>query len=352
MTFNEIDEPKNEPILYRQVIAELADNGFNLTPAGQDTDQLMIVSAAGEMKAGRGDGVLYTMHFGNPVSGEEEEIEIGLARNNDGNNDGPEEASNESGPDTEGQPEAEVEQPDDEAKKDQILNRFLMIRVSFDESLLGEKPNEPSAPVEPVKPEGYVAAANPTKSENESASSEDDAAPTPEDNDNEQTEKELKDDRPEAFKEYDRLLDEFNQAKSQYEIQLTQFETATSDFAEKVAEGQKLVSELNERFGKWFYVISADNLESIQLTKADLISDKPKVEADIQPPAGLPARPNINLDGALPVIPEAAKQESTDESGEAESKDGAESGNETKTDETTENAEGDEESAETQSGGV
>jgi hypothetical protein len=66
---------------------------------------------------------------------------------------------------------------------------------------------------------------------------------------------------------------------------MKKFETA-------VNEGLKLVDELNQRFGPWFYVISADNLQSLQLKREDLVTAKNKPAVAPQ----LPTRPNILLD--------------------------------------------------------
>ncbi|MEM9410673.1 MAG: hypothetical protein AAGA30_06140, partial [Planctomycetota bacterium] len=106
--------------------------------------------------------------------------------------------------------------------------------------------------------------------------------------------------RPEAFQKYDQELLDYQTKKAEYEMKLTEFQDEQSEFNKKIAEGQKLVDELNERFGAWFYVISADNLKSLQLNRSELVSEKEKLEADIEPantePAGLPNRPNIILD--------------------------------------------------------
>ena len=325
LTLNEIEELKSNIPLFRQIMAEtqaeLSNNGFNLAPAAQGSEKLTIVSASGEVSAGTGDGVVYTMHFGNPVSGGDEEIEIGNS-NSEAKEPQTGEEKNEDEAEVQ-QPAAEGQLPDAEAEddKEEIKNRFLMIRVAFDETLLSDKPNEPIEPVEPKKPEGYVAA------EERSDEDSDDAAPKPEGevaddaeavaDDAEATpdDAEPQDDRPEAFKEYDRLMEEFSQSKKQYELQLAQFEAASKTFEAKVAEGQKRVGELNERFGKWFYVIAADNLESLQLGKDDLVSANQPVEADIKKPGegGLPTRPNIKLDGDLPMVPGLSESDSADE---------------------------------------
>ena len=85
---------------------------------------------------------------------------------------------------------------------------------------------------------------------------------------------------------------EYDQAKTEYELELSRYEDDLKAFNEQVDEGRKLVAELNERFGAWFYVISADNLESLQLNRADVVTVK-EVEEPVE--EGLPERPDLNI---------------------------------------------------------
>ena len=328
---NEIEELEKDRRLKVQVFGqfqqELSDYGFNLTPVAQNSNELTIVSNTGQISAGTSEGVLYTLQFGNPVSGDEDEIEIGIspsksdessAANDDEESQGESEAATDS---TDG------DKASDGAEED-VKNRYLMIRVSFEESLLGEKPERPTAPQEPEKPEGYVPASDhPNDAEN--AENQDDA-PAPEgeetkpaegEDTGEQAETEEQaetDARPQEFKDYDLALATYKQEQTEYELKLTQFEEKQKEFDEKIADGEKRVAELNERFGKWFYVISADNLDSLQLKKADLVSEKEKVETTETPafPGGLPERPNLNLDDVMPMI--KPPTESTEGPGETE----------------------------------
>lgn len=43
-----------------------------------------------------------------------------------------------------------------------------------------------------------------------------------------------------------------------------------------LAAGRELTDELNSRFARWYYVISAENFEKLALTRDDLLKDKPK----------------------------------------------------------------------------
>jgi hypothetical protein len=46
--------------------------------------------------------------------------------------------------------------------------------------------------------------------------------------------------------------------------------------ADKIKAAQKRVDDLNGRFAKWYYVISAESFDSIHLKRKDLVRDKPK----------------------------------------------------------------------------
>lgn len=306
-----------------QFLGELSDNGFNLTPVAENSQELTIVPNAGQMVVGRGDGVVYTLLFGNPVSGDENEIEIGSGSSDDSSTDDkpvddasedPDGASEKTDADNAAADPAAAE---NDAEQEAVKNRFLMIRVDFDEAMLADKPVAPEAPTEPEKPAAYVPA--PAEESEAAAAEEDpqaadagsdakDADATTDDTEDEAKEAK-KDDRPEAFVAYEQALAEYGQQKTQFEMQQAKFEDDTKQFDERVTEGEKLVSELNQRFGAWFYVISGDNLESLQLSKDDLVSAKEEPAA-AKPPTGLPGlptRPNIQLGtepAQQPVIPE------------------------------------------------
>lgn len=51
---------------------------------------------------------------------------------------------------------------------------------------------------------------------------------------------------------------------------------AHARWAARVEAGQKRADELNARFAKWYYVISADSFDNLRLRRADLLRDKPK----------------------------------------------------------------------------
>ena len=109
---------------------------------------------------------------------------------------------------------------------------------------------------------------------------------------------------------YDMALNAFESAKSDHEMNLTRFKQENEAFDKKIEDGKKLVEELNQRFGDWYYVISASNLNTLQSTRADVV--KP-IEA---PPgaatSAMPTTPDIsfpNLPGGSTFDKEPAKTE-------------------------------------------
>ena len=291
---------------------ELDQKGFNL--AGTE-NKLELVSKYGELTVGTDKGVQYTLHIGNPVEGDETEIEIGTTSDESAaSDDGSAEKETASGEDEaakDGEAKTDGEDSEEEAEVD---NRYLLVRVALDESLINPKPEKPVEPVAPVAPEGYQPV--PDEPEKKDADTEVDAeapegirapddvdAPEGEkasqdgDADDKDPEKKSKPDREPEFVKHDEALKAFEEAKVQYELDLTRFEDDTKAFAEKVAEAQKLVDELNERFGEWFYVMSAENLNTLRTERVDLVTKKePEPGSEPAPPAA----PNISFP-ELPV---------------------------------------------------
>lgn len=240
---------------------ELSERGFQFAKKGE---QLILVSEAGEFVAGTEDGVAYTLQFGKPVEGDEEAIEIG--KGNDKPADG-----------TDKPVDGEAAKADAAANPVASgKNRYVMIRVSVDPSLLGGQPVAPVEPAKPAQPEGYVPRPAPAQpAEGEAAAAQQPETP---------------DTRDSKFIEYDAQLKAWEGARTTYELEKTQHEMKLKEFDEKLKAAQKRVSELNDRYGSWYYVVSAENLAGLLVKRADL--EKPKA-----PPAdALPARPNINFE--------------------------------------------------------
>ena len=304
LKINEIPELMKDPAQFNRRLQELQvqliEYGFNLLPTEVE-GQLQLVSNFGELEVGTGAGVLYTMQFGKSLDGDEGEIEIGSPKDEKAADEDSGEEKTEDGAAAEGA---------NESKEEDIKNRYVMIRVSLDEKLLGEKPVKPEPPVEPVKPEGYVPASD-EAADSTGDAADDDAAPAPEgsetDDDgakkDEPSEENAKEERDPKFVQYDQMLKEFDSKKTQYELELTRFADETKSFEEQFKKGEQRVKELNERFGSWFYVISSENLKSLQLKRTDLVSVKEKAEGDapVAPGVGLPDRPNLNFNMGDPA---------------------------------------------------
>ncbi len=65
-----------------------------------------------------------------------------------------------------------------------------------------------------------------------------------------------------------------------------------------VNAAEKRVAELNDRFGSWYYVVSAENLAGLLIKRTELEQAKP------EPEGGLPERPNIDFEEAeVPPAP-------------------------------------------------
>ena len=283
--------------------SDLAEKGFNF---GGTQEKLELLSENGELEFGTTGGLRFRLHVGAVVSGDDQAIEIGTTA-------GDGESTNES--DLESDESAEDKKSGDES------NRFLFVRVSFDEELLDDKPVEPTMPEEPSKPEGYVAFVAPqTPGESAGDDAQSDESETSTGDDDEKAEP--VDDRDPKFIAYDKAMKEYETAKSEHEMDLTRFKQDTEAFEEKVEEGKALVKELNERFGDWFYVISAENLKTIQSKREDLVKFVEPEEGE----EATPKKPDISF----PELPSNATTFGAEEKKEASKADGEDASAESK----------------------
>jgi hypothetical protein len=159
-----------------------------------------------------------------------------------------------------------------------------MVSVAFDPSALGPVPTEPQPPTEPVKPEGYVPAEPPAEP---APPPEQDAPPTP-----------APDPRDPSFVLYDEQMAQFKLAQQQYEIERDDYQRQLEDYNKRRDEGQAKSKRLAERFGPWFYVISANDLDLLQIPRGDLVSVKQKEGGETTEPlpgeVELPPRPDLS----------------------------------------------------------
>lgn len=274
---------------------ELSSRGFNLIPKDRASQELALVAENGELELGTNDGLRYFLYFGRVVEGDEKTVEIGEL----GSEIGEPEPAQPANSDPAAAAPAEPAQPDaaaadsaaaatesapaaaadatvaDAAEKEE--NRYVMIRVAHDESLLGPRPVEPVAPTAPPKPDGYVPA--PAAPEVKAG----EAAPEP-----------PADTRDPRFIEYDVQQAEFEQAQMHHEMEEIRHKTALEQWEQKRAAAAKRVAELNDRFGAWYYVVSGKNLKELRLGRAELVSPLDP-QSFPPPPVVLPPVPDISF---------------------------------------------------------
>ena len=300
---------------------DLDAKGFSFGSTGQ---KLELVSAGGEMKAGTSDGLRYTLHIGKAPTDTVEEIKVGGTSDNEKSND---QDTADTSEDVD-RKEADTGDAADETQEDATndTNRYVLIRVAFDETLLSDPGESPVKPTAPTKPEGYTAAPEEEPSggddeakddeidDTEESSEDDDAAPKP---GNMQ--------RNPAFVKYDEDAAAFESAEVEYELALTAYESASKKKEAQTEAGQKTAEILNGRFEKWYYIVSSENLKTLQGDREALIEpvivttsdDEAAVEAKAAETtaAAMEDRPDVSF----PEI-ETSKEQLSEQSDAAETK--------------------------------
>ncbi len=282
---------------------DLEDKGFLIGADRDDPQKLMLLATRGELSATTKNGVAYTLFFGKGVTGDETEIEIGGSSASENESDGENEPADESATDpgtdpaAGGDPAGSGDQPaDDDAD---ARNRYVAIRVAFDEAALGEAPVTPVKPVAPQKPEGYDAwkqkqsqadgETDPPPDEDSGAGDPDDAPEPPAD---------VAAETEQKFREFELAQASFEQADIQYTTDLELFETNTDARRQRQEAGQELVKQLNERFAQWYYVVPASSLKTVKLRRDDLVNTReiepPPQDGPLSPGGGVPQRPDIS----------------------------------------------------------
>ncbi|MEX0727394.1 MAG: hypothetical protein WD065_14055 [Planctomycetaceae bacterium] len=273
---------------------DLRSKGF-LVARDQDGNQVFVADE-GEMLASTNQGAVYHLYFGEVSTGTDLEIEIGKSPEKEAADAGKEKAD----------ADDDAEKKDDE--KQQGQNRYLFVTVDFDEDLIDPKLEEPVKPTKPsaeetppaedapseTKPETEAEAAtedesqDALKSDASATESEADAQEEkePKEADAADAESEAKPDETEAPAEEstepkpvtkptaEEAEAAYQQALKAYETDLAKYKQDVAQRAEKIKQGKKLVTELNDRFANWYYVISASSFENLRLGRSAFVKPK------------------------------------------------------------------------------
>ncbi len=355
---------RQNPQLFQRAVYQLQEDlemkGFTIGATEDDPNSIALLGSQGELRAATNNGVLYTLYFGRSVTGGDKEIEIGAA--NPQQPDGAATETDDNGDSNPQDPNAVASEPTNAAAPAEAVadessgedtsgdnkSRYVAIRVDFDIAALGPAPVAPAEPVEPKKPEGYDAwkearekEAQPDEEKDGNsvdaggasgeAAAEQDQSPEPPGD--------IKQANDEEFLKYEAAQAEYQQARIQYTTDLEMYESEKIAYDTREKDGKQQVAQLNERFAEWFYVIPAESLESLKLTRGDLVKIKetppPNINAPVSPGEfgnpndALPAAPNIEFPKSR-AEPAADPQPTVDEPGKAgkdegQSADGSES---------------------------
>ena len=154
--------------LMRQILkADMQQRGFFIAP--DQNQQVRLWGNEGEFVAGTSNGVRYTLYFGETARGTAKDIETGL------NDPKPEEPKpDDAAAAVAGETKAdgtdaaipETPKPDETPESPESgPRRYLLVKVDYDETLLGPKPTEPVAPEKPAILNDAPAPAEPTPTE-------------------------------------------------------------------------------------------------------------------------------------------------------------------------------------------
>ncbi len=285
-----------------QLRSSLEEKGFQVFHDEQ-TDTAQLYSSAGELIAATNDGVRYHLSFGNVFSGSDDEIEKGISTTKKDGEDSKDDKA--------------ADEKKDDKKDSGKKSRYLFVRASFLDSLLGAKPTEP---MKPTVPEGVEVDENGNVVEPKDAKKDekkDDAA---------KTDDKKEEPKKDPAEEYKKALADYKKAVSKYESDLKAFD-------KKVEDGTKKVKELNDRFGDWYYVISAEDFDKLRLTRDQMVKAKEKKEekkddgeakkdGDTKPDAAKPTDPTTEkpADAKPESKPEAKADEKKAEDKKPEEK--------------------------------
>ena len=133
-------EVARNPLMMQALQLDMQRQGFYVAP--DETGERKLYSNEGELIAGTNNGVKYTLYFGEIARGTAKDIETGL-------NEPKASADGTKAEVTDAKPE-ELKPDDKPPGPESGPRRYLLVKVEYDETLLGEKPTEPVAPEKPA----------------------------------------------------------------------------------------------------------------------------------------------------------------------------------------------------------
>ena len=244
-------------------------------------------------------GVRYTLRFGELVLGEGDELTSGI------------------GSESEQPKEGEQAQAGEEQPKPSANNRYLMVTVEFDESLL-EKPSGARLTQEELDKraeaktqiEAIQRAVEAYRAANENALPDSLAALTEKPAEGEPLLAELKQDpwgsdyqlqkEGESYIVLSSAADQkvegtlenadVRSDRLPYEDELKRLAGEWTSYDTKVEEGRKEADDLTKRFGPWYYVIDQSLFEQLKPRRVDLVKPKAAEEAAATPGTGEPGK--------------------------------------------------------------
>ena len=272
--FANVSESNKTQVLL-SVADRLRDQGFFLDPGADNPDQRLF-STRGKVQVGTEDGVRYTIYFGDVVIGDENAIELGIG----------ELTKAKEGPEANGGGEAADNANSSEENQGGDRNRFVLVRAVVDSALLGDLPPEPVSPVRPEEPADYMPVA-----EYEQKYSGEDAPPKP---------PEFAE-TLEKFRVFEEALASYGEDLAGYEAEIERLEGLRKQRQEKLDAASTLVEELNFRFGPWYYLVEASELESMRIARSELVTAVEPAGGDDAGP--MPGIPNIEFPGREELDP-------------------------------------------------
>ena len=135
----------NNPVIMQILQADMQRQGFFI--ARGENGKKKLVSNEGELVAGTKNGVRYTLYFGEVARGSAKDIETGLNETTPADGDAAKADADEQ---KKADDEASGDNPPKPPGEESGPRRYLLVKVEFDESLMGTKPTEPVAPEKPA----------------------------------------------------------------------------------------------------------------------------------------------------------------------------------------------------------